>query len=206
VLIDRGRVILVRQSQAMPFIAQRYGEQAAQHHKREFTRQTKAALGVEVPTLDRAVPTKIGHFVNENVSRIRTLGDKTLNDVEDLIARAFMTGQSVDGLAAEIERRFGIAEQRARFLARDQITTLSAQVTQLRHQELGVVTFRWRTRADGRVRPHHAVKHDRIFPYKGSRAPSFMPGDEVGCRCEAIPIFDEIRMKAGIGGGRKRSV
>jgi SPP1 gp7 family putative phage head morphogenesis protein len=203
-LIDRGRYVIVRQSQSAPFIAQRYAEQTVKHHGREFSRQTKAALGVEVPTLDRALPTRVGHFVSENVSRIRSLGEKTLNDVEDLIARAFTTGQSVEDLTAEIMRRFDIAESRARLLAHDQISTLNAQVARMRHREVGVSLFRWKTRNDGRVRPHHAVKHDKIFPYGGSRAPSFFPGDEVNCRCEEVPVFDEILEKAFAGKGRKR--
>jgi SPP1 gp7 family putative phage head morphogenesis protein len=206
VVIDRGRTLLVRQSEMLPYVAQRYADQTVKHHGREFNRQTKAALGVEVPTLDRKVPTKVGHFITENVSRIRTLGDKTLNDVEDLVARAFVTGQSADELAVEIAKRFDIAEKRARFLAQDQIATLNAQVARMRHQEVGVMAFRWVTRGDSRVRPSHAVKHGRIFPYEGSRAPSFFPGDEVGCRCEEVPVFDEVKARALAlaGKGRRR--
>lgn len=204
VLIDRGRVVLVRVGQSLPFVAQRYAEQTAAHHKRELAKQTKAALGVEVPTLDRALQSRIGHFVSENTAAVRALGEKTLGDVERLVVHGFTTNQPANELEAELERRFRIAENRARRLARDHVVRLNAQVARARHKELGVAVFRWRTRGDNLVRPHHAVKHDRLFPYEGSRAPSFMPGDEPGCRCEEIPVFDEIRMKAGIGKGRRR--
>jgi SPP1 gp7 family putative phage head morphogenesis protein len=197
-LTDRGRYVVVRQVQSAPYIAQRYADQTVKHHGREFSRQTKAALGVEISTLDRAVPTRVGHFIAENVARIKSLGEQTFNDIESLVARAFTTGQSEAELAAEIMRRFDVAESKARFLARDQISTLNAQVARMRHKEVGIVTFRWKTRADGKVRPHHAVKHGRVFPYEGKSRPSFFPGDEPGCRCEEVPIFDEIRMKAGL--------
>lgn len=203
-LVLRGRQTVGRTAQVTRDQAQRAGKLVADHGKREFSRQSKAALGVELVTLDRAVPTRIGHFIAENVADITRLGDRTMGDVESLVARAFTNDMTVDELAKEIENRFGIAERHARFIASDQIKRLDAQVARMRHQEVGIATFRWKTRGDGRVRPAHAVKHDRIFPYEGSRAPSFMPGDDVACRCEAIPVFDEIRMAAGVGKGRKR--
>lgn len=195
-LLDRGRKTVAQQATQAPYIAQRYADQAVKQQGREFARQTKAALGVELPTLDRGVPTRIGHFANENALKIQSLGDDTFAKVGKLVAEGFTNDRSVDDIAADLEQRFGVAETYARNLARDQITKLTAQVARMRQQEVGIATFRWKTKGDGHVRPSHAVKNDRVFPYTGASAPSFFPGDEPGCRCQQIPIFDEIRMKA----------
>lgn len=190
-------------SRLEPDIA-RAGRSVADAHKRTLNKQTEAALGVEVPTIDQQVPAKVDAFVSKNLTRIRNLSDKLVGEVETIVLDAWDRGLSEGEVAAEIEKRLGVAESYARFLARDQMGALYTQVTRARHDELGVRLFRWWTEADSRVRPSHAVKHGKIFPYKGSRAPSFFPGEEYGCRCWEEPIFDEIRAKLFGGKGRAR--
>lgn len=205
-LTDRARILVSRQGEQAPYIAQRYAEQVVRHGAAEFSRQSKAALGVELKTLDRAVPTRIGHFAHENAVKITRLGDDTLGKVAQIVAEGFTNDESIEEIAAEIQERFNVAETYARQLARDQITKLSTQVARMRYQEVGITVFRWSTRRDPLVRPSHAVKEGKLFPYEGSRAPSFFPGDEYGCRCEEVPVFDEISNKALAlaGKGRRR--
>ena len=202
--LRKARTVLTSTIQRTHHVADRTARAVVRHSKAQVARQTKAALGVTVPTVDRGVPARIEGFIHENVARIQRLGNKTLDDVETILAKAYADGLGEADVAAELHERFAIAERHARFLARDQVTKLYAKVTRMQHQEVGVRVFRWKTQRDGHVRKAHAVKHDRIFPYTGSRAPSFLPGDETGCRCWEEPVFEEIREMAGIGKGRKR--
>lgn len=190
-------------SRLEPDIA-RAGQSVADAHKQVLARQSKAALGVEIPTMDQRITGKIDSFVSKNATRIRNLSDKLVGEVETIVIDAWDKGLSEGEVAMQIEARLGVAESHARFLARDQMGALYAQVTRERHDELGVRLFTWNTQADGRVRSSHRVKHNRVFPYKGSRAPSFFPGDEYGCRCWESPVFDEIKAKLFAGKGRQR--
>ena len=183
----------------------RAGQSVADAQKRLLDRQTKAALGVEVPTQDEQVPRVIDSFVSKNLTRIRNLSDKLVGEVEIIVIDAWDRGLSESEVAAEIEKRIGVAESYARFLARDQMGSLYSQVTRARHDELGVRLFRWWTEGDGKVRPSHAVKHGKIFPYAGSRAPSFFPGEEVGCRCWPEPVLQEIKAALLAGTNRRRA-
>lgn len=183
---------------------ERTGRGVAAAQKEALNRQTTVALGVEIPTEDRGVPDKVGQFVSKNTTRIRSLGDKLVGEVEIIVIDAWDRGLSEAEVAAEIENRIGVAESYARFLARDQMGALYSQVARARHEEIGVRIFKWWTENDGNVRPSHAVKHGRIFPYRGSRAPSFLPGQEYGCRCWEEPVFDEIKAQAFAGKGRRR--
>lgn len=185
---------------------ERAGGAVAASHKEVLARQTRAALGVDVPTADRRIPSAIDGFVSKNLTRIRSLSDKLIGEVEAIVIDAWDKGLSEAEVAAAIEARIGVAETYARFLARDQMTALYAQVTRARHEELGVRLFQWWTQGDGKVRHTHAVKHKKIFPYEGSRAPSFFPGDERGCRCWEVPVFDEIKAKLFADKGRTRAV
>jgi SPP1 gp7 family putative phage head morphogenesis protein len=203
-IIEHGRSVVRQTAADVQGIAPRVGRNVANHQAGQLARQLKAGLGVAVPTRDRAVPAKIEHFVAENVAKIRSIGERAMASLERIIGEAFTSRAPVEEVAAEIARQLDIAESYARRLAAEQIAKLTAQVRMARHAELGIDLFQWMTEDDGKVRPHHAVKHKRIFPYKGSRAPSFFPGEERGCRCRAVPILDEIRVKAGIPIGRGR--
>lgn len=184
----------------------RYAARAASSaHADILARQTRAALGVEVPTLDTAIPSAIDRFVSKNLTRIRSIDDKLIGEVEAIMLDAWDDGLSEAEVAALIEKRIGVAETYARFLARDQMAALYAQITRARHDELGVRLFRWWTQGDSHVRESHAVKHRRVFPYDGSRAPSFFPVDEYGCRCWEEPVFDEIAQALYADKGRTRA-
>lgn len=183
---------------------ERTGRSVSAASKAMLDRQTRAVLGVEIPTHDERIPGQIDAFVSKNMTRIRSLGDKLIGEVEAIVIDAWDQGLSQDEVAALIEARIGVAESYARFIARDQMNALYSQVTRARHEEIGVRLFRWWTEDDGNVRESHAVKHGKVFPYQGSRAPSFLPGQDYGCRCWEEPVLDEIKAAVFAGRGRGR--
>ncbi len=165
------------------------------HHAAELERQTTAGLGVAVPTVDAAIPPLVEAFVAENVTLVRSLATRHLDQLEALIVRAFANGTSWQTLAKQIELRFQIAERHARLIARDQISKLNAQVARARHQELGLHAFRWYAMQDPKTRPTHAAKHGKLWAYVaglGIPVPAFFPGEEVCCRCGELPAFDAV--------------
>jgi SPP1 gp7 family putative phage head morphogenesis protein len=206
--ITRMREVAYRQAGRTRDRATRAGQDAVDHQGKQLQRQLKAGLGVEIPTRDARIPTRIETFAERNVADIQALSDKTANDIQRLVLDAYERGARPEELAAEIQAKFDIAENRARLIAGNQLSRLSSQVRRDRHAEIGITTFKWVTRNDGKVRPAHAVKHGRVFPYEGSRAPSFFPGEEINCRCLSVPVVDDIKSRARelAGKGRRRVV
>lgn len=204
--LDRARSSVAASIRRTPVVAERTAKRVVSHVSRQIEKQTEAALGVAVPTLDHNVDPRIRSFIQENVALIQKLGNRTLDDVETILTRAYSEGLGDADVADEIMKRFDIAERHARFIARDQVGRLYAQVTRMKHKEIGVSLFRWKTQEDSHVRTAHRLKSNKIFPYEGSRAPSFFPGDDPGCRCWEEAVFDEIKAKvrALAGKGRKR--
>lgn len=194
-LLDRTRDRVGAVTARVEHDARRAADQTQRHQRAELDRQTTAGLGVKLPVADRRLHDDVDHFVHENVGLIRSLGNRTFDDLEKTIARSFRGGERHEDLGDEIARRFEIAETHARLIARDQIAKLNAQVTRSRHRELGVERFQWITMRDGHVRPTHdamARRNGGVWPYEGAGAPSFFPGEEVMCRCVEQPVFDDI--------------
>jgi SPP1 gp7 family putative phage head morphogenesis protein len=189
--IERARLAVeqLANQTAIEGAAERAARQTSIHHRTQLSRQTKAALGVELVTMDARVPAMLKHFVAENVALIRSLAARPVDEIEKLVTRAFTEGLRYEDVAAEIHRRYEIAERHARLIARDQIGKLNAQITMARHREIGIQRFRWRTMRDGKVRRKHAVRDGKVYRYDD---PHPQPGVEVCCRCYPEPVFDDL--------------
>lgn len=192
-LIERARKAVggALNSRALEQLARRYANATTSFQAAQFGKQLKAALGVDIATLDRHVPAMVEHFVGENSSLITSLANRTMDDIEKMVTRAFTSGSRADSIASDIEDRFGVQERHARLIARDQIGKLNGQVNAARQRELGIDAFYWRSSEDERVRPEHAALDGRRFLYSDPPAEG-LPGEPVLCRCQADPDFSKM--------------
>jgi SPP1 gp7 family putative phage head morphogenesis protein len=171
------------------------GFKVSDNQKAQLKSQAKQALGIDVQFKDKSLVAKIEHFTAENVSLIKSLQSTVYSDIEKIVIRAIVAGTPSKEVAKEIAERFGVAENHARLIARDQIGKLYGQVNQARQQELGVTKFIWRHVGDRRVRSEHRARQTRSLkePYDMDNPPDGeYPGVPVQCRCHMEPVFESI--------------
>jgi SPP1 gp7 family putative phage head morphogenesis protein len=205
VLIDKARYTVTATSRnRVELIAQRVALRTAAHNKDEMVAQAKAALGIDIPINDRRIAGMAESFAHENTVLVEKQGQKTLDEVEKLITKAFARGTPVEELNAEIAGMFATAENNMRWFARDQVAKFNASVAEVRREDLGLKKFEWVTMNDRYVRHTHRERNRKVYPYSGAGAPPYMPGEEFACRCVPRPIFDEIRVKAQEGTAANR--
>jgi SPP1 gp7 family putative phage head morphogenesis protein len=161
------------------------------HQKADLMRQSRAALGVDVMVLDPRVPDITRGFVRENVALIKKLKNATLDDLENIVVRAYASGTRAEAVGSEIAKRFDVSERHARLIARDQIGKLTGQLTRARHAELGIKSYLWQHIGNKNPRPHHVARHGRRFRYDDPPADG-PPGAAVCCHCLQKPVFDDI--------------
>ena len=139
-------------------------------------------------------------FIRENVSLITSIPKQLASDVEAELAEAWSVGRDMSVLAARIEERFGVATNRARLIARDQVATLNSRVAAKRQQQLGITRYEWSTSLDERVRgnpsglypnadPSHWDREGKIYSWDDPPEDGH-PGEAINCRCTAIAIVD----------------
>ena len=172
-------------------LAQKFAAQTSSANSAQLKRQARAALGIDIATVDKRVPALIEHYVAENVSLIESLGNNSMDEVSKMVTRALTSGTRHEELADDIEDRFGISERHARLIARDQIGKLNGQLNAARHQELGIESFIWDTAGDERVRPEHEALQGQEFTYEDPPSEG-LPGTPISCRCGATPVFTAI--------------
>jgi SPP1 gp7 family putative phage head morphogenesis protein len=88
-----------------------------------------------------------------------------------------------------LQTRVTNADARAKLIARDQISKYNGQLNQTRQTALGLSKYRWQTSGDERVRDTHKALNGKIFSWDNPPSVGH-PGDEINCRCVALPIFD----------------
>lgn len=127
----------------------------------------------------------------ENIELMRKAHGDYVDKVRDLFENPDNFGMRSETLAKELAERGEVSESRAELIARDQTLTLNGQTTQERQTSAGVDSYTWSTSLDERVRPEHAELEGRVFAWTDPPDVGH-PGEDILCRCVAIPIIEEL--------------
>lgn len=143
-----------------------------------------------------------------NARLITSIEDKFLDDVAILIQDSYRSGLTANAITKQIKDKFGVTENRAILIARDQIGKLHSDIVRDEHLNLGITKYKWLTSNDERVRASHKVLNDKICSWydptiykdsindkKWKKRSSIggvekHPGQDYQCRCDEIAIFE----------------
>lgn len=175
--------------------------------RREWKRAIKETLGVNIfedyykgSFYDDAT----NRWVADSVNRIKSLPTDTLGSMQQIILDGFRQGKTIRDVTKDIQGAYDVTRSKAKFLARDQVATLNAQITKLQQQDAGVYRYKWSTSNDERVRPCHKALDGQIISWDDPPEMWYTtksrglvrtgrrchPGEDYCCRCCAIPVFD----------------
>jgi SPP1 gp7 family putative phage head morphogenesis protein len=141
-------------------------------------------------------------FVKENVDLIVTIPRSQFDKIEKAVIDRWTTGVTTKSLVKDIKQLYNVSDYRAKLIAIDQIGKVNQQITQKRHEEIGVDRYIWSTSLDERVRgnptgKYPIVKHShweregKIFFYNDPPEDGH-PGFAIRCRCVAIPYLERL--------------
>lgn len=152
---------------------------------------SSAILGVNVFRSEPFLKPLAEGWISENTALIKSLPTRLHPELEGIIRRGVMNGQSVKDIKGQIKARYGVSDYRAKLIAQDQTLKLNADLTRYRLQSVGVEQYIWRSVQDSRVRPEHADRNGKTYSWKEGPSNGSHPGQEVRCRCRAEAIWDE---------------
>lgn len=151
---------------------------------------SSSILGVNVFRSEPFLKPLADGWVGENTALIKSLPTRLHPELEGIVRRGVMNGQSVKDIKAQIKERYSVTDYRAKLIAQDQTLKLNANLTKHRLQSVGVTQYIWRSVHDSRVRPEHVDRDGKPYSWeKGAGGEN--PGQPVRCRCRAEPIWDE---------------
>lgn len=133
--------------------------------------------------------------VNENVTLIKSIPQRHLDEVEGLVMRSVQRGRSLGELSKELQKRFGVTKRRAALIARDQNNKVSGSLHRVRQLELGIKEAIWIHSGGGKEpRPTHVRNNGKKYDvangwYDPAEKKFIMPGELINCRCVSRPVI-----------------
>lgn len=164
---------------------------------REWKKAVNKTLGIDIMEdyyLGDFFQSAIEEWVNENVSLIKTIPTETLSDMRIIVKGGFTAGKSTTAIMKEIQHKYNIEKNHAKFIARDQIGKLNATVTEVQQRDAGIEEYIWCDCGDSRVRSSHKALNGKRFrwdnpPVVDKKGRRCHPGQDYQCRCRPKPVF-----------------
>lgn len=152
------------------------------------TRQITSLNETSIDRIERVVSEGI-RFGRRGTDVARSITDELRREANRAL-RELTPNPSPDtiDLAAQVFRELEIAENRAEFIARDQIAKANADLSRSRQEANGVTKFVWRTLGDERVRPTHVNRDGVTYSWEFGSS-GLYPGQDPNCRCYAEAVL-----------------
>jgi uncharacterized protein with gpF-like domain len=197
-------------------LAQTYVKKADRYQKAKFKTVVEYGFGIDISNMPefKAYRQFINLSVSNNVQKITSLKEETINRLESELRRAIEQGTSIEQLVRKI-RADEVSRKRAVMIARNEIKNVTSMLSKKRLQNAGFTTYVWSTAEDRRVRgnpsgtypkaiPNHWIMNDLLCKFEDdtvysdnegqtwkkrtAKMPDYTAGEAINCRCVAIPF------------------
>jgi SPP1 gp7 family putative phage head morphogenesis protein len=156
----------------------------AVRHTDQFMAAAKKAIGIDLRSVvqQEDLADYLTAAAARNVSLITGLADDTVKRIE----------QTVPTLRKALQEDFGVADRRARLIARDQTAKLNSDLNRIRQEQAGVTSYSWLTSRDERVRERHRKLDGKVYKWGEATGAEqgLPPGQPINCRCVARGIVE----------------
>lgn len=194
-----------------------FGRDAEEYNAEQFQRIITDVLGEQFLTDEPWLQATLDEWTAENFELIQSLTDDNIRKVNSLVRNSLQRGVLWADVAREVRKLDeNMSRWRAQLIARDQIGKLNAALTKSRMESIGVTAYEWSTSGDERVRGNPEGKFPKAVPShfemdgvlcqwedrstmstdggktwipRTGLMPVAHPGEEILCRCSALPYF-----------------
>lgn len=181
-------------------LAAKYASRTASFQREQLSAQFKAVLGIDLYRSEPWLAPRVAVFTAENVALIKSIASDHFGDLEKRLVAGLRTGERWEQLAATIAERYGVAESRAKLVARDQVGKLFGELNKTRQKTHGIKGGIWNTMGDNRVRDSHDELDQHRFRWDDPPTvdgEQVIPGEAVSCRCWGEPDFSTLEGELG---------
>lgn len=150
-----------------------------------------------MPELSKENRIKISEAYNNNMKLyIKNWTEEEIKKLRKRVSSSIMKGDRYESMIATIQRSYGVSQNKAKFLARQETSLLMTQFKQTRYLDAGSEEYIWKCVAGSKNHPVRKMhknldgltfkwKDPPVTDEKGNRN---NPGQDYNCRCFARPI------------------
>lgn len=156
---------------------------------RSVSAQIRSLTGLDVFLPDTGLDDIRQAYLMQNPRLLNVATEEEIGKMRDIVIRGYASGQRASEMAPLIARRLQVTDSRAVLIAEDQVGKLNGNLTRMRHLDLGITRYTWRSSEDEAVRRTHRIFDGNEYSYEQGGSPEGNPGEPVRCRCHADPII-----------------
>lgn len=181
-------------------------------HRNRFMASVKAGTGIDLQYLltGSDVEETLQVALDRNVALIRNISDQARGRIADAVWRGYQNRLPARDVAKDISEATGLARDRARRVAADQNSKISAALDRDRQAQAGIQLIRWRHSGKRHPRQDHLARNGKVYdratgkqvnpdgtpmPNGDKIEPGEWPGEQPYCGCRAqsyLAIFAEL--------------
>ncbi len=186
-----AKLVGIRANTKARYIAARAVFRSKQATDKQLIQAAQSSLGVDLSKAlsDDPLKSVLAIAIAANTDLIKSLPTQYMTQLRTMVLDGVQKGRRFEALAEDIKGRWNVVDNRARLIARDQTAKLNSAITEARQTQLGITHYKWQTSGDERVRTTHESNDGKIFAWNDPPATGH-PGQDVQCRCVAIPVFN----------------
>lgn len=138
-------------------------------------------------------------FLKDNISLIQSMPIKAARQIQEIAVEAITTGTRAEAIITQIQRIGDVTENRARLIARTEISRMGTGLIKARAEVLDMDWYVWKTSMDMRVRSSHSIMNNVIVNWNDEPSPERLVGKKnygtyhagctFNCRCYPEPII-----------------
>jgi SPP1 gp7 family putative phage head morphogenesis protein len=188
---------MAREFGGLDALAQRLAAEGVQKNlaavDSSMAKNLKSAVGIDVSRLmpsDRTIAEKMAAANRANVELIKSIPSEYFDRIRVLVESNVDGGFRYEDIVDKIKEAGDITDRRADLIARDQTSKMNSAFNEARQTSLGIESYIWQGAADERERETHVANNGLTFRWDDPPAETGHPGEDVQCRCVAIPVFD----------------
>jgi SPP1 gp7 family putative phage head morphogenesis protein len=187
-----------------------FGNDVDSFNNKQWNKFSKMTIGSAFDPDDPKINKLIEAWTQEQLTLIKGLQDEYIKDMSGIISRGVQQGRpSGDIMKDLLEKNKTLTRSRAELIARNEVGNLQAALTQERQTSVGLDMYIWVTAGDKRVRTPHKVMANKLCRWddptvysvdggktwikRPSNAVRLHPGQDIRCRCTAVPYFEEMK-------------
>lgn len=153
-----------------------------------------------MPELTKEQRKKIADEWGENMKLyIKDWTQKEILKLRKDMQKSIFTGNRYESAVKTIQKSYGVSQNKAKFLARQETNLMMAKFKETRYQDAGIMEYKWGCVAGSKnhpVRPWHKALEGKVFRWDtppvttkpGEPIRRNNPGQDYNCRCFARPI------------------
>lgn len=164
-------------------------------------KELSGGLTIKTPDLPESMVSTLQAATARNVGLIKSIQSEFHEQIAQEVLNNLGDQQAVfensKKLVDRVYFRGETAEERAKFIARDQVSKMNSEMGAARAKSAGITKFKWRhSGASADPRKLHQKYDGQIFSYDdlpiidertGERG---LPGQAINCRCVAVPVIE----------------